>query len=119
MKNQKSLLLDLQNNLKYYDPYDYPDTIVRWNESTDCCLWSGVECDLGGRVIALDLSDKFIASGIDNSSSLFRLQFLQRLNLADNYIKGEIPSAIGKLSSLTYLNLSEAGFRGQVPIEIS
>ncbi|KNA17824.1 hypothetical protein SOVF_076430 [Spinacia oleracea] len=58
--------------------------------------------------------------GIDNSSSLFRLQFLQRLSLANNYFReGEIPSAIGKLSSLTYLNLSNTKFSGQVPIEIS
>uniref|UniRef100_A0A803KT56 Leucine-rich repeat-containing N-terminal plant-type domain-containing protein n=1 Tax=Chenopodium quinoa TaxID=63459 RepID=A0A803KT56_CHEQI len=120
LHDQKSLLLELKNNLAFA-PNAY-DKLEGWNQSTDCCHWSGVTCNnSSGRVIGLDLSSKDIIGGIDDSSSLFHLQFLQSLNLAsNNYLQGEIPSRIGTtLSSLTYLNLSWVGFSGQVPIVIS
>lgn len=31
----------------------------------------------------------------------------------------EIPSGLGNLTNLTYLNISNAGFAGQIPVEIS
>ncbi|XP_021721987.1 receptor-like protein 12 [Chenopodium quinoa] len=119
LRDQKSLLLELKNNLAFA-PNAY-DKLKGWNQSTDCCHWSGVTCNnSNGRVIGLDLSSKDIIGGIDDSSSLYHLQFLQTLNLASNNdLQGEIPSRIGTLSSLTYLNLSWVGFSGQVPIEIS
>ncbi|CAB4284814.1 unnamed protein product [Prunus armeniaca] len=54
--------------------------------------------------------------------SLFHLQHLQSLNLADNDFDygTSIPSAIGKLVKLRYLNLSyNNGYSGKIPIEIS
>ncbi|XP_042939435.1 receptor-like protein 7 [Carya illinoinensis] len=61
-----------------------------------------------------------ISCSLDNSSSLFKLQYLQNLNLAYNYFNdSEIPSEFNKLSNLVYLNLSNAGFQGQIPITIS
>ncbi|PQM35683.1 receptor-like protein 12 [Prunus yedoensis var. nudiflora] len=63
------------------------------------------------------------SSGIDNSSILFDLQHLQSLNLAYNYDfndnGSQIPSAIGRLTNLRYLNLSSNDYFGQIPIEIS
>lgn len=41
------------------------------------------------------------------------------LNLANNNFNSSIPSGFGKLKKLTYLNMSEASFVGQIPIEIS
>ncbi|KAA3464838.1 receptor-like protein 12 [Gossypium australe] len=74
-----------------------------------------VVCDAGGYVIGLDLSGRSISSPIDNSNSFFRLQHLQRLNLdLDRF-----PAGFEKLENLSYLNLSEAGFTGQILIEIS
>lgn len=76
-------------------------------------------CNNDGHVIGLNLSSESI-SGIHNSSSLFDLQYLQRLNLAyNNFDFTEIPPGFDKLTSLTYLNLSFANFAGQIPIEIS
>ncbi|XP_068307710.1 leucine-rich repeat receptor protein kinase EMS1-like [Pyrus communis] len=58
--------------------------------------------------------------GIHYSRSLFDLQHLQSLKFADNrYYGSQIPSAIGKLANLRYLNLSRNGFGGQIPIGIS
>ncbi|WJX43045.1 hypothetical protein P8452_30203 [Trifolium repens] len=90
-----------------------------WNKNTTCCNWSGVTCDSEGHVIALDLSGEHILGGFNNSSSLFSLIHLQKLNLDDNFFNSSIPSGFSKLEKLTYLNLSKAGFVGQIPIDIS
>ncbi|KAK7390344.1 hypothetical protein VNO78_25647 [Psophocarpus tetragonolobus] len=79
----------------------------------------GVTCDTEGKVTALDLSEESISGGFDNSSSLFSLQHLQKLNLAYNHFNSVIPSGFNRLENLSYLNLSGAGFLGQIPIEIS
>ncbi|GMI98569.1 receptor like protein 35 [Hibiscus trionum] len=86
----------------------------------DCCSWDGVECDDNtGHVIGLDLSSSFLYGSIDSNSTLFQLHHLRRLNLFDNDFNGsEIPSAIGKLSELSQLNLSYSAFSGQFPYEV-
>jgi Leucine-rich repeat (LRR) protein len=115
--DQQSLLLQLKNNLTF-KPQSY-SKLKLWNQSTACCSWSGVTCDKEGHVIGLDLSEESITGGFDNSSSLFSLRHLQKLNLAANNFNSSIPSGFGKLENLSYLNLSDARFVGQIPIEIS
>ncbi|XP_059663921.1 receptor-like protein 6 [Cornus florida] len=103
------------------DPSAYPK-VASWNtSSSDCCSWDGVTCDDDtGRVIGLDLSSSFLSDFINSSSALFRLVHLQTLNLADNWFNhSQIPSAVGLLSRLTYLNLSYSVFADQIPLEIS
>ncbi|KAG2690920.1 hypothetical protein I3760_09G212700 [Carya illinoinensis] len=117
--DQQSLLLQLKNNLVF--DRDFSTKLVHWNESTDCCLWEGVTCS-EGRVIGLDLSSEAISDGLDDSSSLFGLQYLQNLSLAYNHFPHssyEILSKLDMLTNLIYLNLSDAGFGGQIPIAIS
>ncbi|XP_016647638.1 PREDICTED: receptor-like protein 12 [Prunus mume] len=119
-KDQQLSLLHLKKSLQFYpDPLSYPTKVTSWNSSTDCCSWVGVTCSSDGHVVGLDLSNETISGGIGNSSSLFDLQHLQSLNLADNYFDHEIPSAIGKLVNLRYLNLSYNTYFGEIPIEIS
>ncbi|KAM5559169.1 hypothetical protein ABKV19_020694 [Rosa sericea] len=112
---KKSLVIDSSESSK----------LITWNSSTDCGSWLGVNCSTNGRVVGLDLSWELVPSSIDNpfsidnSSSLFQLQHLQSLNLAyTNFMGYSIPSAIGKLANLRYLNLSRA-FSGQIPIEVA
>ncbi|XP_016676414.2 receptor-like protein 6 [Gossypium hirsutum] len=87
-----------------------------WDEGTNCCKWEGVMCDnKKGNVIGLDLSYSRLIGSLQPNSSLFSLQ-----NLVGNDLGiSEIPSEFGKLRSLTYLNLSGAGFTGFIPPEIS
>ncbi|XVE97118.1 hypothetical protein REPUB_Repub02eG0283100 [Reevesia pubescens] len=113
--DQQELLLRLKNSFNS----SLSLKLGKWNQSTDCCSWDGISCDPGGRVLELDLSNQSISGEIDNSSRLFRLQHLQRLNLAYNLFISEFPSGFDKLSNLSYLNLSYAGFTGQIPAEIS
>ncbi|PNY04034.1 receptor-like protein kinase [Trifolium pratense] len=115
--DQQSLLLQLKNNLTFKPQSS--TKLKQWNQSTACCSWSGVTCDKEGHVIGLDLSKESITGGFDNSSSLFSLRHLQKLNLAANNFNSSIPSVFSKLENLTYLNLSDARFVGQIPIEIS
>ncbi|PIN21268.1 Leucine-rich repeat protein [Handroanthus impetiginosus] len=88
--------------------------------STKRNRWKGVECDGIGHVISLELDNERISGRIENSSTLFSLKYLKKLNLAYNDFSGvQIPQRIQNLTHLTHLNLSHAGFGGQVPIEIS
>ncbi|XP_054782618.1 receptor-like protein 7 [Prosopis cineraria] len=116
LSHQKSALLRLRSNL-IFNP-SRSKKLVHWNQSHDCCQWNGVTCDKG-QVIALDLREESISGELDSSSSLFNLQFLQNLNLAYNEFHSVFPSEFQKLKNLRYLNLSNAGFKGQIPIEIS
>ncbi|KAL0315241.1 UNVERIFIED_CONTAM: Receptor-like protein 53 [Sesamum calycinum] len=79
-----------------------------------------VVCDRSGHVIRLDLENEFISGGIENSTALFGLRYLEKLNLASNSFNGiQIPKGLQNLTNLAYLNLSNAGFGGQVPVELS
>ncbi|XP_022684262.1 probable inactive receptor kinase At4g23740 [Setaria italica] len=93
-----------------------------WRARTDCCRWEGVSCDAAsGRVTALDLGGHGLRSraGLDGDS-LFRIVTLRRLSLAGNDFGGASLPAAGfeRLAELTHLNLSNAGFAGQVPVGI-
>ncbi|KAG7965137.1 hypothetical protein I3843_09G209200 [Carya illinoinensis] len=112
--DQQSLLLQLKNELVFHELLS--TKLVHWNENTNCCLWEGVTCS-EGRVIGLDLSSEGIYNGLNDSSSLFGLQYLQNLSLANNHFSFqkstyEIPSKVDRLLNLIYLNLSGAGFGG-------
>ncbi|KAM5559167.1 receptor-like protein 7 [Rosa sericea] len=115
---QKQSLLHFKQSLEFDSSES--SKLITWNSSTECCSWLGVTCSPNGSVVGLDISSESISCRIGNSSSLFQLQHLQSLNLADNNFKSSsIPSAIGKLANLRYLNLSEADFSRQIPIEVA
>nr|XP_023919895.1 receptor-like protein 9DC3 isoform X1 [Quercus suber]XP_023919896.1 receptor-like protein 9DC3 isoform X2 [Quercus suber] len=119
---EKTLLLQFKNKLKFNTTSS--TKLVHWNGTRDCCSWEGVTCSnesvSKGRVIGLNLTNESIFGGLDNSSSLFSLQYLQNLSLAyNNFKNSRIPPGFGNLPNLSCLNLSNAGFEGQIPIEIS
>lgn len=115
--DQQSLLLQLKNSLKFDSAKS--KKLVQWKIGSEYCSWQGVSCK-DGCVSHLNLSSESISGGLDNSSALFDLQYIENLNLAyNNFNNTQIPSEFNKLTRLRYLNLSNAGFAGQVPIEIS
>ncbi|PIN16951.1 Leucine-rich repeat protein [Handroanthus impetiginosus] len=118
LHDQKTLLFEFKAELKFNSSYSRK--LVHWNPNEDCCSWKGVECDGAGHVISLELDDEGISGRIENSSTLFSLKYLKKLNLAYNNFSGvQIPKRIHNLTHLTHLNLSYARFGGQFPIEIS
>ncbi|XP_039154873.1 receptor like protein 23-like [Eucalyptus grandis] len=113
--DQRLLLLELRYSLVF--DTSTSSKLVRWDQSANS--WSGVTCE-DGLVVGLDLSEESISGGINGSSSLFRLEFLRSLNLAfNNFNSMAIPSGFANLSRLAHLNLSNAGFAGQIPMELS
>ncbi|KAK6144706.1 hypothetical protein DH2020_021526 [Rehmannia glutinosa] len=119
LEDQKSLLLELKNELIF--ELSASRKLVKWNNQTEnCCTWDGVECDNAGHVISLHLVEEAISGGIENSSSLFSFTYLEKLNLAlNNFNSTQIPKGIQNLKYLSHMNLSNAGFGGQVPFELS
>ncbi|XP_019186476.1 PREDICTED: leucine-rich repeat receptor-like serine/threonine-protein kinase BAM2 [Ipomoea nil] len=129
LSHQKMLLLQFRSSLVFDSTAS--TKLARWNHSThdNCCVWAGVECDTSGHVISLILDNEgIITDGINSSSALFSLQYLERLNLAYNNfhsntifipVPAPVPVQIYNLTNLTYLNLSNAGFGGQIPNGIS
>ncbi|XP_059302185.1 receptor-like protein 7 [Lycium ferocissimum] len=116
--DQKASLIKFKNNLTFDSSLS--TKLVKWDQNADCCLWPGVSCDEEGHVLVLELDEEAISHGIDNSSSLFNLQHLEKLNMANNTLESiQIPTEIYKLKNLTYLDLSFAGFDGEIPIELS
>ncbi|XP_058111823.1 receptor-like protein 7 [Magnolia sinica] len=114
-----SALLHLKNGFYFSDKAF--TNLSSWNSNnTDCCFWEGITCDgATGHVVSFDLSEFFISGRVD-FESLFRLQSLQRLNLAFNeFDASPIPSGFEQLTSLTHLNLGSLHFYGQIPLEIS
>ncbi|KAH0470989.1 hypothetical protein IEQ34_000712 [Dendrobium chrysotoxum] len=90
-----------------------------WQLSTNCCIWKGVTCDeSSGRVIGLQLSNRFLAGIID--PSLFNLTSLQALDFSYNQFYGtSIPNyGWDQLVNLSSLDLSKAGFAGKIPVGI-
>nr|GMD32574.1 putative leucine-rich repeat-containing, plant-type, leucine-rich repeat domain, L [Ipomoea batatas] len=80
----------------------------------DCCKWEGIGCDnTTGHVVALHLGDNEVLQG-EISPSLLHLRFLNFLDLSRNEFD-IIPSFIGSLDKLVYLNLSYNNFSGNVP----
>ncbi|KAL6201477.1 hypothetical protein ACLB2K_025191 [Fragaria x ananassa] len=97
----------------------------------DCCKWTRIRCsNQTGHVIQLDLSN-ICGEGSDNaapdapmsaclggelSASLVNLTALNYLDLSGNTFKSiPIPSFIGSLQKLRYLDLSDSGFVGLFP----
>ncbi|XP_031265031.1 receptor-like protein 6 [Pistacia vera] len=116
---QSSALLRFKNTFTINE-YSSSSKTDSWKEGSDCCTWDGVTCDrFTGHVIGLDLSSCGLIGPINDSSSLFNLHHLQKLNLADNiFDPSTISPKFGQFTKLTHLNLSSSNFYGLVPTEI-
>jgi len=98
----------------------------------ECCMWKGIGCDnVTGNVIQLNLRNpydpntEYEAFGLSQlgghiSDSLLGLKHLHYLDLSLNRFEDDnIPSFIGYLRNLRYLNLSNAGFVGTIPHQLA
>ncbi|KAF3948318.1 hypothetical protein CMV_025667 [Castanea mollissima] len=115
------------------DLIDPSNRLSSWTTHGDCCLWEGVVChNLTGHVYELHLRSFPIYEPDERYEAYQRSQFGGKLNpsLADlkhlkyfdlsynNFNSTAIPSFLGLMKSLTYLNLSNAGFVGLIPHQL-
>ncbi|XP_050369366.1 receptor-like protein 35 [Argentina anserina] len=120
IEEQQVSLLNFKKSLVYEIKPPSP-RLITWNSSTDCCSWLGVTCSINGYVVGLDLSREFVSCNIDNSSSLFQLQYLQSLSVIHldyNYFNSSVPRSFASFSNLTSLSLSHCNLLGTFPKEI-
>ncbi|XP_041015003.1 receptor-like protein EIX1 [Juglans microcarpa x Juglans regia] len=98
----------------------------------ECCFWKGIGSEnLTGHVIHLNLQNPYDPTtdyeafersrlGGIISNSLLELKYLQYIDLSFSHFEGhQIPSFFGHLGNLRYLNLSQAGFVGDIPFQFA
>jgi hypothetical protein len=85
-------------------------------EEEACDTWSNLECSMG-RVVGIALAELNLTGTIPTSlGSLTKLKFL---DLGGNKFEGEIPTSLGDLGRLTSLVLSNNRLFGSIPPELS
>ncbi|KAL5549663.1 hypothetical protein UlMin_004894 [Ulmus minor] len=93
-------------------------------EDKNCCKWDRIVCDNStGHVqelhLAADPLERYPLLQGKINPSLLNLEQLSHLDLSYNDFGGtQIPSFIGSLRSLRYLNLRLAGFEGVIPHQL-
>ncbi|CAO2141317.1 unnamed protein product [Urochloa humidicola] len=107
LRSDAAALLDLKAALACH-----PGALRSWSASNAAavCAWTGVRC-AGGRVVAVDLANMNVSSGMPVSVRLpSTLDALERLSLAGNGIAGEMTAS--SLPSLRHVNLSGNALTG-------
>ncbi|KAF7820349.1 receptor-like protein EIX2 [Senna tora] len=127
--SEQHALLQLKHHL-----LDPSNRLASWSSNGDCCKWASVVCsNVTGNVLELHLTTSFpnydeyeYYADYEGSwfsgelhSSILDLKHLSYLDLSGNdFGQIQIPSFLGSMTSLTYLNLSRAGFGGSIPHQI-
>ncbi|ONI36213.1 hypothetical protein PRUPE_1G575500 [Prunus persica] len=100
------------------DLNDSLNLLSSWVGEGDCCNWAGVVChNLTGHVRKLRLGSYYLSGKLN--PSLLNLKNLNYLDLSKNSFDGsQIPDFFGSLTSLRYLDLSQADFQGVIPHQL-
>jgi len=77
------------------------------------CLWGGITCGPGRRVLNINLDSNNLQGFIPEEIRVF--EQLVEFDVDNNTIAGFIPSAFGELSDLTFLDLDENRLVGPIP----
>ncbi|XP_075514230.1 receptor-like protein EIX2 [Primulina tabacum] len=112
-ESERMALLIFKNNLK-----DPRNRLSNWT-GTNCCEWDGISCDDSGYVTRIHLRGCDDKLGGNLNPSLLDLKYLSHLELSCNDFEGiRVPNFIGSMRNLDFLDLSEAGFGGEIPQEL-
>ncbi|CAM9166594.1 unnamed protein product, partial [Phaeothamnion confervicola] len=77
-----------------------------WDSAADLCGWHGVSCDDDGNVTALILGANNLSGNFSAAVGFFELDSLASLDLSENFLPGPLPTALGAMASLRFLELS-------------
>ncbi|KAI9108274.1 hypothetical protein K1719_020757 [Acacia pycnantha] len=125
--SERQALLNFKHHL-----LDPSNRLASWSENNNCCNWTSVVCNnVSGHILQLHLrtspSDDYaeyenfdrVWFGGEINPSILALSYLSYLDLSGNdFGDMQIPTFLGSMKSLTYLNLSYAGFSGSIPHQI-
>nr|GMD20100.1 MDIS1-interacting receptor like kinase 2-like [Ipomoea batatas] len=84
---------------------------------TNLCNWTGIVCNGGGAVSRINLPFARLY-GTLHHLNFTSFPSLTRFNIIGNSFNGSIPPAIGDLSNLVFLDLSDNRFDGKIPPQI-
>ncbi|MAA95114.1 MAG: hypothetical protein CML21_11470 [Rheinheimera sp.] len=88
-----------------------------WLEpAVSLCNWAGVSCS-SGQITALDLSNNNLTGELP--SALAGLTAITELDLSFNSLTGDFPAVLLQLQTLQQLSLWQNGFSGAIPAAIS
>ena len=88
----------------------------KWLTDAPLAAWHRVETDEQGRIQKLDLSENGLTG--EMPTELGGLGSLERLDLSNNELTGEVPAALGNLGNLQWLDLSQNGLAGEMPAKL-
>ncbi|CDP05556.1 unnamed protein product [Coffea canephora] len=119
IESERQALLQFRDSL-----IDESNRLSSWI-GEDCCSWDGISCNkVIGHVVKLDLCNSeqlgFEFYRIRIPTFLGLLKDLRYLNLSNAGFVGEVPHHLGNLSHLRYLDIgmSENNLQGSIPSEI-
>ncbi|XP_028806056.1 receptor-like protein EIX2 [Neltuma alba] len=126
--SEQDALLKMKRHLS-----DPSNRLASWSPHGNCCNWAFVIChNITGHVLQLHLTtpppselhymvfNETLNFGGEVHSSLLGLKHLNYLDLSNNDFGGmQIPTFLGSITSLIYLNLSNAVFGGNIPHQIA
>ncbi|KAL0346268.1 UNVERIFIED_CONTAM: Receptor protein kinase-like protein ZAR1 [Sesamum radiatum] len=98
---------------------DPTHVLVSWSDSDSTpCKWAGITCDpTYHRVTSISLSSKNLIGYIP--SEIGALSFLTFLDLSHNSFSGPLPHDITTLQNLFHLDISSNNFNGSLPENLS
>ncbi|KAJ9187177.1 hypothetical protein P3X46_002663 [Hevea brasiliensis] len=89
-----------------------------WNDSLHFCQWQGVRCGRRHeRVTVLNLGSRGLVGFL--SPAIGNLSFLRSIDLSNNTFQGKIPEELGHLFRLENLILNNNSFSGEIPGNLS
>ncbi|CAL2224942.1 unnamed protein product [Prunus armeniaca] len=101
-QNERQALLMFKKDLEYPS-----NRLLSWVGEGECCNWTGVVCNnLTVHVRELHLGNYYSD------------EYLNYSLYQENSLGGKIPSFLGSLRSLRYLNLSDSKFAGIIPHQL-
>ncbi|KAI3471560.1 hypothetical protein Pfo_028210 [Paulownia fortunei] len=94
---------------------DPTQALISWSDSDSTpCRWDGITCDhTHRRVASISLSSRNLTGYIP--SEIGALSFLTFLDLSQNSFSGPLPHHISTLQNLIHLDISSNNFNGSLP----